>query len=166
MAEKNRIRNLSTRWLLPFKIIVFAIYTCLCVGIAYTFLDDAHNIVDWLMGLMMAASYCYIFYRLMLVTAKLHRIEFDQSYLYVLLRKQDMVIPLENIKSVEILTLGGVYKVTLYAAEQLGDVFYFKLSLWYPLNYQSKDALVNLFRFSIDKAKSKKQEFPINALRS
>jgi len=73
---------------------------------------------------------------------------------------------LENIESVEISTIGGVYKVNLYHPEQLGDHFYFKMSLLYPLNYQSKDALVNVLRKNIDLAKSRKQEFPRNALHS
>jgi len=166
MAEKNRIRNLSTRWLLPFKVVVFAVYTALCSGIVFSYLNDGGNVIDWFLGVIMAGSYVYIFFRLMKMTAKLHRVEFDQAFLYVILKNQDIVIPLENIESVEISTIGGVYKVNLYNAEQLGDHFYFKLSLFYPLNYQSKDALVNVLRKSIDLAKTRRQEIPRNALHS
>lgn len=102
----------------------------------------------------------------MKMTSKLYRIEFDNEFLYILLKQQDMVIPLENVESVEISTVGGVYKVNLYHAEQLGDNFYFKLSLLYPLNYQSKDALVNELRKNIDYAKARRQEFQRNALHS
>lgn len=166
MAEKNRIRNLSTRWLTPFKIVVFTIYTLLCVGIAWSNLDDTRNIVDWFFGISMTVVYGYLFYRLMQLTAKLYRVEFDAEFLYVLQRKQDIVIPLENIESVEIATLGGVYKVNLFHPEQLGDHFYFKLSLFYPVNARSKDALVNVLRKNIDLAKGKSQVFAKNALHS
>jgi hypothetical protein len=82
------------------------------------------------------------------------------------MKEQDLIIPLENIESVEISTLGGVYKVNLFHPEQLGQHFYFKLSMWYPLNYQSKDELVNVLRRNIDRAKSRKQDIPRNALHS
>lgn len=166
MVEKNRVRNLSTRWLFPFKVVVFTVYTLLCAAIAYSFLSDAHNIVDWILGMGMAGIYFYFFIRLMKITAKLYVIEFDEQFLYVILKDQDMVIPLENIEFVEVLTLGGVYKIKLYHAEQLGDTLYFKLSLWYPLNYRIKDAYVNLLRKTIEKAKARKQEYHSNRLRS
>ena len=166
MAEKNRIRNLSTRWLAPFKVVVFAIYIALCVTIIYSYVQRGNNLIDWTLGLANAGFFVYFFFRLMKMTSKLYRIEFDNDFLYVLLKNQDIVIPLENIESVEISTVGGVYKVNLYSAEQLGDHFYFKMSLFYPLNYQSKDDLVNVLRKNIDLAKRKKNEVIKNALHS
>jgi len=166
LAEKNRIRNLSTRWLTPFKIALFVIYSVLFLGIVWSFVDDVHNISDWFSGIMMAGVYGYLFYHLMLVTTKLYRVEFDQEYLYVLLRKQDILIPLENIESIEIATLGGVYKVNLFHKDQLGDHFYFKLSLFYPINAKSKDALVNVLRKYVVQARGKRQEIMPNALHS
>ena len=166
MAEKNRVRNLSTRWLFPFKVVVFAIYIALCVAIVFSYLRSGANLIDWTLGLINAGFFIYFFFRLMKMTSKLYRIEFDNDFLYVLLKNQDMVIPLENIESVEISTIGGVYKVNLYNPEQLGDHFYFKMSLFYPLNYQSKDELVNVLRKKIDLAKGRKSEFTKNALHS
>ena len=49
------------------------------------------------------------------------------------------MIPLENIKEVDIKSLGGVYEVELFNAEQLGKKFYFKPSLLYPFNLKKKD---------------------------
>jgi hypothetical protein len=166
MAEKNRVRNLSTRWLLPFKVVVFAIYVALCVGIVFGYLHNGGNLIDWSLGLLNAGFFVYFFFRLMKMTSKLYHIEFDNNFLYVLLKNQDMVIPLENIESVEISTVGGVYKINLYNPEQLGDHFYFKMSLFYPLNYQSKDELVNILRRNIDLAKARKSEFARNSLHS
>ncbi len=166
MAEKNRIQNLSTRWLLPFKVVVFAVYIGLCSVILFSYLQQSRGFLSVIFSLVNAGIFIYFFFRLMKITLKLHRLEFDQDFLYVILKNHDLVIPLENIESIEISTIGGVYKVNLYNAEQLGDHFYFKLSLFYPLNYQSKDALVNVLRRSVDKAKARKQEFPRNALHS
>ena len=100
------------------------------------------------------------------MTVKFHEVYFDDEFLYVYKKQQDYLIPLENIESVEIESLGGVYKVNLYQAEQLGKELYFKTSLIYPFNYKSKDALVNVFRSKIENAKIRKREFPRNALMS
>lgn len=166
MSEKNRIRNLSTRWLLPFKAVILTVYIGICTAIVYMFVSKEDSVMSWMLGLANAGIHVYFFFLLMRVTTKLHRVEFDQEFLYVILRKQDIIIPLENIESVEISTLGGVYKVNLYHAEQLGDHFYFKMSLFYPLNYQSRDALVNVLRKYIDQAKMRKQVVLRNALHS
>ncbi len=98
--------------------------------------------------------------------AKLEHVEFDQEFLYVVKSRVDYVIPLENIESVEIVSLGGVYKVNLYRPEQLGSNFYFIPSLFCPLNYKTKDLLVNHLRRNIDLAKKKKTSLPYNALMS
>ena len=110
--------------------------------------------------------YGYFFYLLIKLNGKLQHVEFDDEFLYVVQRNQDMIIPLENVESVEIVSLGGVYKVNLYRAEQLGKEFYFKPSLLYPLNYKVKDKLVNLLRRNIDLAKQRKVFLPYNALMS
>ncbi|MBX2957967.1 MAG: hypothetical protein KF846_17505 [Cyclobacteriaceae bacterium] len=59
-----------------------------------------------------------------------------------------------------------MYKVNFYHPEQLGKELYFKTSLIYPLNYKSKDELVNVLRRNIDKAKPRRQSLPHNALMS
>ncbi len=100
------------------------------------------------------------------MTFNLQQVAFNEEYLFVFRKDQDYVIPLENIESIEIGTLGGVYKVNLYYPEQLGDHFYFKTSLLYPLNYRSKDNLVNIFRAKIEAAKRKKRSYQGNTLMS
>jgi hypothetical protein len=136
------------------------------VGIIFSYLKSGRNFADWTFGLVNTGIFIYVFFRLMKMTSKLYRVEFDNDFLFVLLKNQDMVIPLESIESVEISTIGGVYKVNLFNPEQLGDHFYFKMSLFYPLNYQSKDELVNVLRRNIDMAKARKSEFIKNALHS
>ncbi len=120
----------------------------------------------WFELIYFLGFYSYLFYLLLRTLSKLQHIEFDEDFLYVVKRGLDYVIPLENIESVEIVSLGGVYKVNLYRAEQLGKEFYFKPSLFYPFNYKTKDLLVNHLRRNIDRAKQKKVSLPYNALMS
>ena len=102
----------------------------------------------------------------MKMTNNLQQVSFDSEFLHVFRKTQDLIIPLESIESVEISSLGGVYKVNLYYPEQLGKEFFFKTSLLYPLNYKSKDELINLLRKNISMAKSKRQVIAANALTS
>jgi hypothetical protein len=117
-------------------------------------------------GVGQTVVYGYFFFRLMRLTRNFQQVSFDEDFLYVFGRDQDLIIPLENIESVEITSLGGVYKVNLYHAEQLGNEFYFKTSLLYPLNYKSKDALVNQLRAAVAQARRKPPDNPGNVLTS
>lgn len=163
LEKKNRIRNLSTRWLMPFKISLFAVYSILFGVLGYYRIFEKGG---WFFIVYFLGLYGYFFFLLFRMSAKLQHVEFDDEHLYVVKRHIDYLIPLENIESVEIVSLGGVYKVNLYRAEQLGKEFYFKPSLLYPLNYKTKDLLVNHLRRNIDLAKQKKVSLPYNALMS
>lgn len=158
----TRINTLSTRWLKPFKGFVFILYTGIFAVLIVGLISSEH----WFSAVFNTGLYGYFLFLLLRMSAKLQHVEFDAEFLYVIGGKQDMIIPLENIESVEIVSLGGVYKVNLYHAEQLGDHFYFKPSLLYPLNYKRKDALVNQLRAAVDAAKRKKTSILTNALRS
>jgi hypothetical protein len=149
MAEKSRIKTLSTRWLLPFKVAVFAVYTLLFGTLTFMFVSK-EGPVGMVGGVVF---YGYLFYRLFRMSSKIEHVEFDDEFLYVIRRKNDILIPLENIRSVEIKTLGGVYRVDLHFEDVMGSYFYFKPSLWYPLNHRKKDALVDVLRHRIDSAK-------------
>lgn len=164
MTPEKRIRNLSTRWLKLFKLFIITAYVALCITVSYALVlrTGTFNLAglgSWLM-------YLWFFYLLIRMTVKLQRVEFDDQFLYVLKKNQDIIIPLENIESVEIATVGGVYKVNLFHADLIGNFFYFKQSLWYPLNYKQCDGLVNVLRKNIALAKLKKQEPARHALHS
>lgn len=165
MPQKTRIRNLSTRWLLPFKILFMLVYAALVIGMSYHFMFDENGDFN-IAGIIMVITYGWVFYLLIRMTLHVHRVEFDDEFLYVLRKNQDLIIPLENIESVEIATVGGVYKVNLYHADQLGKEFYFKQSLWYPFNYKRCDDLVNVLRKNISQAKNRIRTMPTNALHS
>ncbi|MBS1489258.1 MAG: hypothetical protein JSS93_01915 [Bacteroidetes bacterium] len=101
-----------------------------------------------------------------MINSKLYHVEFDEEFLYVIQKGQDMLVPLENIKDIELKTMIGHWEITFYNPEQLGDKIYFKPSLLYPFNSKKKDELVNVLWRNINKAKSKQPYFQLNALRS
>jgi hypothetical protein len=164
--KSQRIKSLSTRYLGFYKNSVLV----LLVGVMLFFIYAA---IQAFMGDKLYVSPVtttlylgFLTFGWIRINRNVHRVEFDDDYLYVILRGQDILIPLENIKEVDIKTLGGVYEVELYNPEQLGNRFYFKPSLLYPFNYKKKDALVNVLRKNIDRAQARKQHFQANALHS
>ena len=144
------------------KVSAYILYSGVYCAFAYYIVKKA----NWFSIVYFLGLYSYLFYLIFKTLAKLQHVEFDDACLYVLKRKMDYVIPLENIESVEIVSLGGVYKVNLFRAEQLGKEFYFKPSLLYPLNYKTKDLLVNHLRRNIAIARQKNTALPNTALMS
>ena len=118
------------------------------------------------MGSLVSLSWIYIIWLWYWVNRRVYRTEFDDEFLYIIQRNQDLLIPLENIKDINLVSMGGVYRVDLYAKEEFGNTFYFKPSLLYPFNYKKKEALVDILWRTIEKAKSKKQDVQRNALHS
>lgn len=164
MTAKSRIKNLSTRFHWLYKngsLLVLSGVICFFVYGAYQNVKE-----QGIMGLFLPFTYVYLIWIWYWVNRRVYRTEFDEEFLIVIRKNQDTLIPLENIKDVEIVSLGGMYKVNLFHAEDFGDCFYFKPSLFYPLNYKTKDALVNLLRNKIEAAKQKKYVLQRNALHS
>ena len=156
------MKSLSTRWLLPFKVAIYAVYGLLAIVLITTPFTRSSS---WT-GILTAGPYLYFLYRLIKVTTKIKNVEFDEEYLYIMNKASDVMIPLENIKSVELKTVGGVYRVDLYYEDLPGSFFYFKPSLLYPLNHRSKDELVDLLRKKIDHSKKSRKASPANVLTS
>lgn len=161
MVEKKAPIILSSRWLGPWRWVLFGVYVGVFGSIVWLSLNGS----PW-EGIFQAGLYGYFFWMLVRMTQKLQRVSFDREFLYVQRPAQELLIPLANIKAVEIATLGGVYKVTLFSPEQLGEEFFFKPSILYPLNFQKKDALVNQLRTAIEHAKREERPLPKNALAS
>jgi hypothetical protein len=162
---KSRIKNLSTRFLNFYKYgtacVIAAFVLSFLIFEYYSFKEDG-GITHFIMPL----TYGHLIWIWIGVNRKVFHVEFDHEFLYVIQKNQDILIPLENIKDVEIVSLGGVYKITLYAKDQLGDLIYFKPSLLYPFNFKSKDKLVDVLRHNIDEAKKKVRVYQKNALYS
>lgn len=147
-----------------FKCMALVAYTGVMAAIAWLVLLERK---DWYIALN-SLIYVYWLYRLSRMLWRIHYVEFDDDFLYVKRgrRQEELMIPLENIKDVEIKTVGGVYRVELYYEDVLGKDFYFKPSLFYPLNYRSRDELVFLLQDRIEQAKRRKRTMPANALTS
>ena len=160
MQEKQRIKNLSTRYLTFYKLFVWL----LLLGF---FVYSVHRVIESpSTTILVFAAWLFPVYKVYQMNRKLFQVEFDDEFLYIIQRKQDMLVPLENIKDIELKTMIGHWEVTFYNAEQLGDKIYFKPSLLYPFNSKTKDKLVDELWANIEKAKRKKQDLQRNALRS
>ncbi len=161
MVEKSRIRNLSTRFLLFYKYGIVLLLSFFMIWVIWQEIQSGKN---WSSRLYLPIVWSYLVYRWVKAHLRVFPVEFDDEFLYILKKGQDLLIPLENIKDIEMKTLGGMWRVDLLYADVIGDHFYFKPSLLYPLNYKSKDALVNLLWKKIEVAKGKKPFFQANAL--
>lgn len=107
-----------------------------------------------------------ILYKLWRTYVGLKPVEFDREFLYVTEKGYDIIVPLENVKSVEIKSLGGLYKIIFYDRIQSGYEIFFMPSLIYPLDYGKQDAKVNILRSYAEKAKLIKHPRLRNALQS
>ena len=164
--QSQRIKSLSTRYLGFYKNSVLVLLVGVAIFLLFSKIKSILSGGLWGGTIVTFGYFLFLIYGWIRINRNVYRVEFDEQYLYVILRSQDMLIPLENIKEVEIKTLGGVYEVELYTAEQLGKKFYFKPSLLYPFNYRKKDDLVNVLRKYINQSQARKQHFPANALHS
>jgi signal transduction histidine kinase len=167
-ADKSqRIKSLSTRYLGFYKnsvlvILIGVVGFIVFANIMSSIQSGRLQLNNW----FTTGYFLFFVYLWIRMNRNVHRVEFDHEFLYVIQKGQDILIPLENIKEVDIKTLGGVYEVELFQPEQLGKKFYFKPSLLYPFNFKKKDELVNVLRRNINRAYQKKQEFQRNALHS
>lgn len=167
-AGKNqRIKSLSTRYLGFYKNSVLVILLGVVCFLMYANIRSYIESERFQFNSWFTSGYFSFFVYLWIrMNRNVHQVEFDDEFLYVIQKGRDILIPLENVKEVDIKSLGGVYEVELFNAEQLGKKFYFKPSLLYPFNFKKKDALVNVLRNNINKALRKKQHFQANALHS
>ena len=157
--QKSRITNLSTRYLALYKSSVLAIL----LALAGWFVLETIRRPSFI---LMSAVYGYLIYRYFLINRKVFHVEFDDEFLYLIQKEADILIPLQNIKDVELKTVGGLYEIKLYSPEIVGDLIYYKPSLLYPFNFKAKDAIANILRDNIEKAKRKIEVLPKNALMS
>ena len=170
MQEKPnvRIKSLSTRYLRFYKIAGYVLMIIVGIGVSYFYVTELSGHGKFA-PILRFWNYLYVLWFVVLwwkLNSKVYHVEFDDEFLYVILRNNDILIPLENIKDVNIVTLGGVYRIDLYNAEQLGDKIYFKPSLLYPFNSKKKDELANVLWQKINQAKMKQPHFQKNALHS
>jgi hypothetical protein len=158
--EKSRVTNLSTRYLGIYKNGVLGIMLLVVAGILYRAFFGRTSLIG------LSFFWIYIIYKYIMMNRKVFYVEFDEEFLYLIQKDADTLIPLQNIQSVKLKTMGGLYEIKLYNPEIVGDLIYYKPSLLYPFNFKSKDAIANQLRKNIDRAKSKREVFQKNALMS
>lgn len=151
---------MSTRYLMLYKNGVLA----LLVAIIGLFLYRAFFVRFSMLGISLLWS--YLIFRYIQINRKVFHVEFDDEFLYLIQKEADVLIPLQNIKSVELKTLGGLYEIKLYSPELVGDLIYYKPSLLYPFNFKAKDAIADQLRENIERAKRRRVVLPANALMS
>jgi hypothetical protein len=158
--QKSRITNLSTRYLMLYKNGVLV----LMIGVIALFLYRAFFVRLSSLGISLIWS--YIIFKYIQINRKVFHVEFDDEFLYLIQKEADILIPLQNIKDVQLKTMGGLYEIKLYSPEIVGDLIYYKPSLLYPFNFKAKDAIADILRSKIEKAKRKREVLPSNALMS
>lgn len=158
--QKSRITNLSTRYLKFYKNGVLVVM----LGIIGLFLYRGLFIRTSSLGI--SVIWTYIVFQYIQINRKVFHVEFDDEFLYLIQKQADILIPLQNIKDVQLKTMGGLYEIKLYSPEIVGDLIYYKPSLLYPFNFKAKDAIADKLRYNIEKAKRRREVLPPNALMS
>ncbi len=97
---------------------------------------------------------------------KIKNISYDDSSIYYTKDNYEVQIPFEDIKSIDIKSLDGVYEIKFYNLTPDGEKLFFKTSLWYPLNFQRQDDKVNDLRDKIDRYKRTLPGYNLNELPS
>ncbi|CAN5485527.1 hypothetical protein BH09BAC3_BH09BAC3_36460 [soil metagenome] len=117
--------------------------------------------------MVMTLIYPVVLLRLVYYLYKgIRAVEFDSSFLYVMEGDMEVIVPLSNIKKVDIRNLAGIYEITFFDKIQSGSDLFFKPSLIYPLDFNKQDAKVNELRDYARKAKQKVEANPGNQLTS
>ncbi|MEQ8474759.1 hypothetical protein [Fulvivirga sp.] len=98
--------------------------------------------------------YAYLFYRLYYNRIlRLKTIDYDDENIFVVEKGQEIVIPFVDIKEIKLRSLIGTHSIELYRDLGFGEEFYFKSSLWYPLNFKKVDDAVYQLQSKIRRAK-------------
>lgn len=89
---------------------------------------------------------------------KIKEVSYDKENLYVREGEYEIQIPFYEVKDIEIMSLDGLYKFTLYHHDQFGNEVICKPSFWYPLNYKRIDAELNRIRGWVRKSHHEYQD--------
>ncbi len=148
-----RTTIVSTSKLKIYKSILVAIVTVYVLGASVYYIHSINTTQDYFLLLNFPLFILFI-YLLTRHIKKIKSISFDESSVYYVKNDYEVQVPFEEIKSIDIKSLDGVYEIKFYTPVQDGDKIFFKTSLWYPFNFKKKDAEVNILRDKIDRYKS------------
>lgn len=105
----------------------------------------------------------HMFYPMFL---KLKNVSYDDSSIYYSKEGYEIQVPFEDILSIELRSVTGIYGIKLINPSQGEKEIYFKASAWYPFNFQKKDEVVDELRQMISRHKRTLPEQNFSALPS
>lgn len=105
----------------------------------------------------------HMFYPMFL---KLKNVSYDDSSIYYSENSYEIQVAFEDIQSIELQSVTGIYGIKLMNPSQGEKEIYFKASAWYPFNFQKKDEVVDELRQKINWYKRKLPEQNYSALPS
>ena len=143
----QRTKTLTSKSLRNYKIVLGTLCTVALTVSVYTFLYGTFNVMGFVMIPVLLLTSFIHFRNLNLV----RDVEYDDANLYVLHNDYQIQIPFEQIKEVNIVTGGFLFR--LYKKTQIGMEVLCLPSIWYPLTYKKVDAEMNWVREMIAKRK-------------
>lgn len=160
----QKITFLNHRYLMAYKVWCILMITALCLMA----IDGIYRLVSHGggSGLPVILPALIFAYRFLTLFKSIRGIEYDSEFLYVFESGYEVVIPLRNIKRIDIRNFGGIYEVSLFDPIQSGYSVLFMPSLIYPLDFRKQDEKVNMLRRFIQKARRTPDLLSGNALHS
>ena len=144
-----RTTIVSTSKLKNYRTIIFMVDGIILLSIIYliSFLyTSGQHFTSIVLPLIIYLQF-HVYYGLFL---KLKNVSYDDSSIYYNKKGYEVQVPFEEILSIEIKSVTGIYGIKLRNPSQGSKEIYFKTSLWYPLNFKKKDEMVNELRDKID----------------
>ena len=139
MPEKPRIKNWLTRYLMPFKVFVWSLPIAFSLVLFYRVYRDGFRATIW------PLAWVFLLYRAYLINKKLYHVEFDEDFLYVVRRDADLLVPLENIKDINLISMLGHWEIIFYNAEQLVDKNLFQAFAFISVQFKNKRRISECF---------------------
>lgn len=151
-------KTLSTKYYRVYKIFSAVVIGVFLVMYLISFTKTR---LPWI-SVPLAILYLYVivklwYPKLMKKMKAFKRISYNDRCLWVQEKDFDIEVPLDRVKSVDLVSLDGLYKFEFFDNYQFGDTIYCKPSMWYPLNYPKVDKELDRIRFFIRKRKEKVQ---------
>lgn len=147
-----RTTIVSTSKLKNYRTIIFIVDGIILLSIIYliSYLHASDRDFTTIVLPLIIYLQFHLYYGLFL---KLKNVSYDDSSIYYNKKGYEVQVPFEDILSIEIKSVTGIYEIKLLNLSQGSNEIYFKTSLWYPLNFKKKDEMVNELRDKIDRYK-------------
>ncbi len=147
-----RTTIVSTSKLKTYRTIVFAIdgiFLLSILALVWMMNNDGANWISTVIPILVYLQF-HIFFPMFL---KLRNVAYDESSVYFNKKGYEVQVPFEDILSIEIKSVTGIYAINLANPVQGEKQIFFKASVWYPFNFQKKDEVINDLRDKIDRYK-------------